>query len=272
MTMSSLRLAIVGFVLCVGGTLSVRAEEKPAADTKPTDPSAGTDVKLPTDPPGLRRLSPTGQVWIDAANKRIVMVGSVVQREGQMEMFACLKNTKEHESILAVPTEAYVVHAGLVAIGAEPGNPVKFLPKYVPASGTQIDVWLYWTDAKGVRQHCKAQEWLRNLHTGKAMDVPWVFAGSSFWEDANGGKRHYQAEEGDFICVSNFASAMLDLPIESSQSNAALLFEPITDRIPPKGTNVTIALVPQLKGQPAERGADPKVDLLVPAAKDASAR
>ncbi len=220
------------------------------------------------DPPGLVRLSPDHDVWVDKKNKRVVMVGQVCLREGQMEMFACLKNTKEHESVLAVPTEAFVVHAGLMAVGAEPGNPARFLPKYEPARGTEIGITLYWTDEKGQRHESKAQDWLRNMRTNKPLDQPWVFAGSAFWVDDTTKQRHYQAEEGDFICVSNFSSAMLDLPIESSQANSALLFEAMTERIPPKGTNVTIVLTPKLKGLEADRGGDPKADAFVPAAAE----
>lgn len=220
------------------------------------------DEPTAKDPPGLTRLSPKYPVWVDKANKRVVMSGEICLRDGQMEMFACLKNTKEHESIVAVPTEAFIVHAGLIAVGAEPGNPAQFRPTYKPASGTEVDIDVYWTDDKGVRQHTKAENWLKNLKTGKPLDRAWVFGGSGFWVDPANGQRHYQAEEGDFICISNFSSAMLDLPIESSQSNAALMFEAITDKIPPKGTKVSLVLTPQLKDLPHDRGGDPKVDLI----------
>ncbi len=72
------------------------------------------------------------------------------------------------------------------------------------------------------------------------MTQPWVFAGSGFWKDEQG-KDFYMAESGDFICVSNFTTAMLDIPIESSQSNEGLLFEADTEKIPPLGTPVRMA-------------------------------
>jgi hypothetical protein len=231
--------------------VSVSRAEDPVP-AKPTEPAK--------NPPGLLRLSPEYDVWFDKANRRVVMVGEVCLREGQMEMFACLKYSKEHESVVAVPTKAYIVHAALVAAGAEPGNPAKFLPKYEPARGTEIEVTVYWADAQGKRHEARAQDWLKNVKTGKAMDQPWVFGGSNFWQDPMTGKRHYQAEEGDFICVSNFVTAMLDVPVESSQANNSLLFEGYTERIPPKGTLVTVVLTPKLKDLPPTRGGDPKAD------------
>ena len=251
-----LSCAILAVGICARAGRLSDAEDS----VKPADPA-----RTPRpDPPGLVRLSPNHDVWIDKKNKRVVMVGQVCLREGQMEMFACLKNTKEHESVLAVPTEAFVVHAALMAVGAEPGNPARFRPTYQPARGTEIGIELYWADEKGQRHQSKAQDWLRNLRTNKPLDQPWVFAGSGFWVDETTKQRHYQAEEGDFICVSNFTSAMLDLPIESSQANSSLLFEAMTDKIPAKGTNVTLVLTPKLKGLDDLRGGDPKADTFVP--------
>ena len=45
---------------------------------------------------------------------------------------------------------------------------------------------------------------------------------------------------------------MLDLPIESSQKAADLLFEAWTDRIPPIGTRVTVVL--EVVGERQEKG------------------
>jgi hypothetical protein len=159
-------------------------------------------------------------------------------------MFACLKNTKEHESVVTCHTSAYVVHAALLAVGAEPGNPAQFNPVYVPARGTEIEIAVYWTDKEGKPKRARAQDLIRDVKTQKAMAYPWVFGGSGFWTDGDTGERHYMAEGGDFICVSNFPSAMLDLPIESSQDNEHLMFESFTEHIPEKGTKVMLVLTP----------------------------
>jgi hypothetical protein len=202
---------------------------------------------LTKDPPGMTRLMPDYDVWLDQKNKRVVVDGSVVLREGQLEMLACPRGTKEHEAIIAVDTKAYAVHAGLLAAGAQVGTPVQFQPKYQPATGTEIDVQVVWTDRNGKVHTDRAQDWIKNVKTGKAMEYPWVFAGSGFWQSDPGGPKHYMAESGDFICISNFPSAMLDLPVESSQSNDALLFQANTDRIPPLGTRVRLVLTPKAK-------------------------
>ena len=77
----------------------------------------------------------------------------------------------------------------------------------------------------------------------KLLDADFVFAGSHFYKHKDG-TQSYSAEQGDFVCVSNFSSAMIDLATPSSQSNDELMWEPFTEKLPPTGTEVTIELVP----------------------------
>jgi hypothetical protein len=119
---------------------------------------------------------------------------------------------------------------------------VRFDPEYVPAQGPKVTVAMRWKDAAGKEQQCRAQEWIRNTKTGEQLDADWVFAGSILFKDPNDGSEYYQAEGGDLVCVSNFPAATLDLPVESSQSNEALLFEAFAGRVPPRDTEVEMIL------------------------------
>lgn len=208
--------------------------------------------KLP-EPKGAKRLSPQYDIWIDPKENAVFIDGQISLREGMLEMFACTRNTKEHESIVSANTKAYLAHAALLRLGAEPGSPVQFVPTYKPPSGTEIEVLVRWIDERGKEQTARAQDWVKDIRTGKAMTQSFVFAGSSFWDDAETGKRYYQAEGGDFICVSNFSTAMLDIPVESSQANTELAFEAFTERIPPLGAPVRLILKPKLKKQGADK-------------------
>ncbi|HVX14423.1 MAG TPA: YdjY domain-containing protein [Pirellulales bacterium] len=225
------------------------------ADKTPSTAEADGD-KAAAAPSKPVRLSPTEPIWIDRPRNRVIVVGKVALREGQLEMFACTEGTKEHESILSVPVEAFKVHAALVHLGADPGRPVQFVPEYRAANGPIVDISLYWTDESGQRRTAWAQDWVEDARTGKSLSQPWIFAGSGYWVDEKSGKRDYLANHGDFICVSNFSSAMLDLPIESTDKAGQLLFTAFTDRIPPRDTKVTIVLSPRLKKKeaPAKKG------------------
>ncbi|MFO7904920.1 MAG: YdjY domain-containing protein [Planctomycetota bacterium] len=194
-------------------------------------------------------LTQDHEVWMQLEKKRILVGGRVCLNNGMLEMFACPKGTKEHEAIVAVNTPARYVHAGLVALGAEPGPPVQFRPVYRPAQGTEIEVKVIWKDQQGEEHRARAREWIKNTKTGKVLQSPWVFAGSGFWTDEETGERFYYADGGEFICVSNFSTAMLDLPLKSSDANSNLVFSAFTERIPPIGTRVFLELTPKLKSE-----------------------
>jgi hypothetical protein len=212
------------------------------------------ELKNPADPTAaLKRLMPDADVWIDAKNKQVIMQGEVCLTKGPLEMFAVTKGTKEHEAVVAVNTKAYVVHSALLALGAQVGSTVKYEPKFIPPSGTKIEILVYWTDDKGEQHKVRAQDWVQNVKTKQAMTYPWVFAGSEFYVDEATKKQYYMAEAGDFICVSNFPDAMLDLPIESTSDNDDLMYEAFTENIPPRGTKVTVVLAPQIEKKAAEK-------------------
>lgn len=216
--------------------------------TPPEDENVVEPPELP-DPEGAKKLPKPDEVWIDMKNRQVIVDGYVSLREGFLEMLACLAGTKEHESVIGARTRAQTVHAALLAVGAESGHPVRFRPEFAPPTGTEIEIELRWLDENGKWKSARAQEWIREAESKKPMSHPWVFAGSGFWKDEQG-KDFYMAESGDFICVSNFTTSMLDVPIESSQSNEGLLFEANTDAIPPLGTPVRMILKPKLKERP----------------------
>jgi hypothetical protein len=240
---------------------SVVLESPPADGTAPPGFDDGADTaqappKPMAPPPEAEdavRLLPEADAWLDRKGKRVILGGRICKREGVLELFACLRQTKEHESIVSINTKAFVVHAALVALGFDPGRPVQFLPEYQPAEGPQVDVLVYWSDAHGKRHQATAQEWVRHVQTQKALAHAFVFGGSGFYLSEEG-QHYYKAEDGDLICVSNFSTAMLDLPINSSQSNDELLFECFTERIPPLKTEVAVVLVPKPGSYDPQRG------------------
>jgi len=190
-----------------------------------------------------QRWFPGEQCWFDLKKKIVIVDGQICQREALLEMFACPARTKDHESIVSVNCRAATIHAYLLAVGAQSGSPVRYEPKYAAASGTEIEIFVYWTDENGKSHSRKAQELVRHFKTGETLQHPWVFAGSEIWQDEDG-QEHYLAESGDLICVSNFRTATLDVPVKSSQANEELLYEPFTERIPPRDTKVRLVLRP----------------------------
>jgi hypothetical protein len=177
--------------------------------------------------------------------RRVLLQAEVCLREGQLEGLLCKKFTKEHEYILRVDADAALIHAALLAARAEPGSPVKFQPRYVPASGSTIKISLQYED-KGKLVTVPAQKWIRNARTNKPLEEDWVFGGSVFVPDPEDQKKPpiYLANHGDVICVCNMETAMLDLPVRSPKSLQQRAFVADTERIPPLDTKVTVILEP----------------------------
>ncbi len=136
------------------------AKAEPAAQTNQATVESQKPIENSNDK--LTALNPTGTVQVDAANKRLLVKGRVVLREGQLEMLACPRQTKEHESIIAVDAPAQLIHAGLLALGAKSGTGVKFQPKFQPPTGEKLLISISWKDAQGKDQKVSAQSWVRN--------------------------------------------------------------------------------------------------------------
>ena len=167
------------------------------------------------------------------------------QESFPLELFLCRRNTKEHESVVSADIDARQVHLALIAAGAKEGSPVKFEPKYQPATGSTIKITVeYEQDGKTVS--VPAQQWVRDSKTRKELPHPWVFGGSQLFDHPDDPKQKVYAANagGDVICVSNFPDAMLDLPVNSPNDDADRQYEAFTEHIPPLGTKVTVILEP----------------------------
>lgn len=259
-------LFLLASCLCVLGTpdsgASCHAQtESESTATVPLQqaPDEPAFEVLPPLDKSWKRLTPEGSIealWINVKDKQVAVDAEVCLTRGYLEMFACVKNTKEHESVVALKSKAFKIDASLRALGATPGTPARWDRDtgYKPARGPVIDVFVEWMEG-GQRKRVKAQQWVRDLKTGKAMQHEWVFGGSSTFTDPETKKNYYRADGGEVICVSNFPVAMMDLPIESSDVNDELAFEAFTENIPQRGTPVRVFLVPRIPAKP-EKGAE----------------
>jgi hypothetical protein len=199
--------------------------------------------------PAVKKVEFGKNVFLEIeGDKRRVLVNAVVcRRTDLLEQFMCRKMTKEHEAIVSADIDARHLHAALLGTGADAGSPVKFQPRYQPARGTVIKVYVQYME-KGRTIKVPAQHWVRNIKTKKELEHDWVFAGSCQFPNRLDPKAppFYGANDGDVICLANFETALLDLPIASSKDNDDLVFEAFTDHIPALETPVVVILEPVL--------------------------
>ncbi len=112
----------------------------------------------------------------------MLLRAKVVLREGPLEHLLCLRGTKEHEAILSTRAIPKQIHTGLLLTKAEPGHPVRFVPKFEPPTGTKIAITLEWEE-NGKTRRANAKEWVRDERKKTEMETDWVFAGSELVED-----------------------------------------------------------------------------------------
>ncbi len=243
-------VALCGLVVSMAHPTSGAEPPQPLVQSQEKTSPAELPTKIVELLPGqtvdkddLVRLSKVDSVWVDRKSKNVIVAGTVCMRQGPLEMFACPRGTKEYESVVSVDSKAQTVHAALLAVGMTPGTPVEFQPIYKSATGPRVEVTAIWRDPKTKElRKVRGQQWVRHVKTQTAMSEDWVFAGSGFWKDPDSGEEFYQAEGGELICVSNFGTATMDLPIASPQGNEDLFFNAFTENIPPLGTRVWLVL------------------------------
>lgn len=207
--------------------------------------SARPPTPAPEPTPNRKELAQNIFFEVQGSTRRVIVKSTVCLREGHLEGLLCRNRLKAHEYVLSAELDAIKLHAALIAAGAQPGSPVKFEPKYSPASGSIIKITLqYEKDGKLVRM--PGQQWIRSGKNGeKVPDLDWVFAGSMFIEpEEKGQPRIYLANQGDLICVCNMEDAMLDLPIRSPTNPDDRIFTAYSERIPPLDTPVEVIFEP----------------------------
>ena len=122
--------------------------------------------------------------------------------------------------------------------------------EFIPPSGDRVRVLLQYEKEPGKWVTVPAQRWVREIKTKKTLAYDWVFAGSKFYPDPEGKTEdYYGANDGRVICLANFVTALLDLPVRVEEGNpvTGLDFEANTPEIPPLETPVTVILEPMIE-------------------------
>ncbi len=200
----------------------------------------------PDKPPAVRRveIAPNITLELEGEKRRVVVSASICLQKGALELLMTRKDTKEHEAVLTADIDARMLKQALILAKAEEGSPVKFDPKYVAASGQTIKITVEYLEKNQVIS-LDAKQWVRDANTKKTLTHDWVFAGSRLIANPlDPMKKIFLANDGDLVCVSNFETALFDLPIKSSKDNTDLNWEANSEKIPPVGTKVSVIFEP----------------------------
>jgi hypothetical protein len=200
---------------------------------------------------------------------------TVCLMRGPLELIACTKGTKEHESIIAVEAKPIHIHTALLLLGVQAGNPAMRKPLDekgtrwidVPPRGGAVDVFLVVKDKDGKTVERPISDFIKHSdHGGQGMPTDnkgdkdadrfpthtFLFAGSILHGDGEGPRRYLCDQSGHVISIATFGDEVLCLPEVHSSENGALMWSIDPTHLPALGTKIILRLRSQAK--PADKG------------------
>lgn len=262
---------------------------------------AGSAFAQPQKPEGQERSKPDKTIidnvsfpglTLDADKLLVDVSAKVSLDEGLLEVIACTPDSREHESIVVIQATPMHIHAALLLLGAQNGNPAMMTPAneektewvQLPPRGDPIGVSLVYKDAKGKTQERPISDFIKYEQEDVALDTgdeeppnpaevfkTFLFAGSQVVADKEG-KNHYLADEqGNVVSISTFGDEVLCLPAIVTKDNHELAWHVDAEHLPKVGTEVKLRLTlqkpepvpaPDPEGQPGceERARDDQGD------------
>jgi len=239
------------------------AEPTPEA-LSPNRPGSAGGATNATLQAALQRLQFPG-VAINVQERCVDVESSVCLHRGALELVACTKGTKEHESIVAIEAKPMHIHAALLLLGAKPGSPATRQQLGdqagrwfdVPPSGGPVDVFLVLKGKEGKIVEHPISDFIAPSSRGSDDSASadqearfpthtFLFAGSVLYGDGPGPRRYLSDQSGNVISIATFGDELLCLPAIHSQNNDALMWQVNATNLPAVGSNVTLRLRPHI--------------------------
>ncbi len=191
---------------------------------------------------------------------------TICLEKGALELIACTKKTKEHESMVVVDARPMHIHTALLLLGAKNGSPAsrRLIDEAtrqwvdIPPQGDPIGVFLVVKNAEGKMIERPIGDFISRSdeHEGGAEEKTddrkvekfpstFVFAGSLLGDEGKTPREYLADSSGSVISISTFGDELLCLSELESQDNGALMWQVNTNEIPKLDTKVILRLRPQ---------------------------
>ena len=194
---------------------------------------------------------------VDVAERYVDIEATVCLDKGLLELVACRKGTKEHESIVAVEAAPMHIHTALLVLGATNGQPAMRRPREpegtgwidIPPSGDPIKVSLVFSDSDGQLVEHAISEFVAVSDQGggggddeAGFPDTFLFAGSHLHDNGDGPRTYLADESGNVISIGTFGDELLCMDGMHAHANDALLWQIKPEKLPPVGAKVTLRL------------------------------
>ena len=233
-------------------------------------PASRKSASQPATRPARKNVKLPG-IAIDFQKRCVDIEASVCLDRGTLELIACTKGSKEHESIVAIEARPMHIHASLLLLGAKPGNPAMQKPidkaetrwVHLPPAGDPVGVYLVFKNKKGKLVERPISDFVAPAGKGpdemvgaeddggeKEIKFPntFLFAGSLLRGNGSARRTYLSGVSGDVISISTFGDELLCLPGIHGQQDGSLMWQVDATELPKVGSKVTLRLRPQAKG------------------------
>ena len=252
----------LAMVLALFSNVSRGGDPAPVGKSTP-----GTPASRPASRPARKNVKIPGLV-INFQKRCVDIEGSICLDRGSLELIACTRGSKEHESIVAVKARPMHIHAALLLLGATPGNPAMRKPIDkeekrwidIPPKGDSVDVFLVFKNKAGKLVEHRISDFVtRSKETfeqkpgaGDDIEFPhtFLFAGSLLRSNGPGPRTYVSDLSGNVISIATFGDEVLCLPGIHGQEDGSLMWQVDATRLPKVGSKVTLRLRPKRRPVP----------------------
>ena len=178
-----------------------------------------------------------GKLELDLNKKTITMHGKVNMSAGLVEVFACTRIGKLHESVLVIDVEPIHLQTALILLGLEYQEGARYQGDPLTPKGDKVTIWVEWS-IDGVTKRHRAEDLVFDRVKQKPMEhTDWVFTGSR----TNNGIFMAQAT-GTLISTYRDPDTIIDNPLPGGADDTIYIVN--SQIVPPKGTDVKVIITP----------------------------
>jgi len=178
-----------------------------------------------------------GKVDLDLNKKTVTIYGKVNMSAGVIELLACTKYGKVHESVLTMDVEPIHLQTALILLGLEFGGGLRYQGDPLTPKGDRVQIWIEWTAGGEVKRH-RAEDLVYNRVKQAAMEhTDWVFSGSRMKNGV-----FISQGTGTLITTYHDPDTILDNPLPEGGDDTVYIAN--SQIVPPKGTEVKMTIMP----------------------------
>ena len=190
---------------------------------------------------------------VDRMSRTVEIRAWVCLDRGWLEQVLCLPGTREHESLMVTNVTPSSIHAALLLVGIEPGQPGRWVERdgeivLTPPQGDAVAVAVRsGTGASSTPVVRPVADWIADVATAESYpDTPWIFGGSFTHDDISSGSRYAADHSGSIIGLVTFGDEMLGAVDVIPDAEAVHAPEWVVrhEVMPPMGTTVEVLLSP----------------------------